>query len=118
MTGDEIDKDTMIFADKSDLEVALMVRMLTRNQLNHEAVCCGARDRIMFLSQEVERLCDEVKTSCGLKCPNCIDDEGFTVKAVQAQSPIYSEMTFELEQVQCEFCYTVEDSIFNRRKTS
>ena len=56
MTGDEIDKDRMVFSDKSDLEVALQVRMLMRDQLNHEQVCTGGRDRIMFLSQEVERL--------------------------------------------------------------
>lgn len=38
--------------DLSDLEVAGEVRMLTRNQLDHEAVCTFARDRIMALSKE------------------------------------------------------------------
>lgn len=40
----------------SDHAVAARVRMLTRNQLNHEAVCCMARDRIMGLSALVEKL--------------------------------------------------------------
>ena len=55
MTGDEIDPKTMIFADETDLDVAFRVRMLQRSQLNHEAVCTGARDRIMYLSQTLER---------------------------------------------------------------
>lgn len=36
----------------SDVEVASKVRMLTRNQLDHEAVCTLARDRIMALHKE------------------------------------------------------------------
>ncbi len=57
----------------------------------------------------------DVEASDGLKCPNC-DDVGYSVEAVQARTP-YSDHgdDFELEQVQCEFCYTVPDSIFNRR---
>lgn len=42
--------------DLTDLEVAGMVRMLMRNQLNHEFICTLARDRIMGLSKEVDRL--------------------------------------------------------------
>ncbi len=61
MTGDEIDPRTMMYADESDLEVALRIRMLYRDQLDHEAVCTGARDRIMYLSQENERLTAEGK---------------------------------------------------------
>lgn len=40
----------------SDSEVASNVRMLMRDEIDHEAVCITARDRIMWLSQEVERL--------------------------------------------------------------
>lgn len=40
----------------SDLEVAGKVRMLLRDQLDHEVICTLARDRIMALSKEVERL--------------------------------------------------------------
>lgn len=68
MTGDEIDKDRMVFSDKSDLEVAFMVRMLMRDQLNHEQVCTGSRDRIMFLSQEVERLKQQNKNAYFAGC--------------------------------------------------
>ncbi len=46
----------------------------------------------------------DVETSGGLKCPSC-DDEGFTVVQVGED---------DWEQEQCEFCYTVPDSIFNR----
>lgn len=56
MTSDEVNKETMAFAHLSDLEMALSVRMLMRTDLDHEAVCTGARDRIMYLSQENERL--------------------------------------------------------------
>jgi len=55
MTGDIVDKQSMVMSNLSDLEVALRVRMLMRSDLDHEAVCVGARDRIMFLSQEVDR---------------------------------------------------------------
>jgi hypothetical protein len=37
-------------------EAAGMVRMLLRNDLDHESVCCMARDRILHLAQENERL--------------------------------------------------------------
>lgn len=54
VTGDEVIKDKMVWAEKSDLQVAGEVRMLMRDQLNHEAVCMAARDRIMYLSQQLE----------------------------------------------------------------
>jgi len=62
VTGDEVIKETMCMGDKSDIEVAHLVRMLYRDTLNHEAVCTAARDRIMYLSQQVERLEQEVDT--------------------------------------------------------
>ena len=37
----------------TDFEVAGMVRMLMRKQLNHEAVCVLARDRIALLSTKL-----------------------------------------------------------------
>ena len=51
----------------------------------------------------------DVEASAGLKCPNC-DDVGFTV---EQNTSHFNEEDFV--QVQCEFCYTVPDSIFNRR---
>jgi hypothetical protein len=54
VTGDKVEKETMAFAHLSDPEMALKVRMLTRNQLDHESVCVGARDRIMYLSQQLK----------------------------------------------------------------
>jgi hypothetical protein len=44
-----------------DVEVASRVRMLMRDQIDHEAICVTARDRIMWLSQEVERLSEALK---------------------------------------------------------
>ena len=64
MTGDKIEKENMVFAHLSDLEMAGKVRMLMRGDLDHEAVCCGSRDRIMYLSQEVERLNAMVTYDC------------------------------------------------------
>lgn len=40
------------YPDLSDEMIAGTVRMLLRDQLNHEAVCCAARDRIMCLVAE------------------------------------------------------------------
>lgn len=40
----------------SDVEIAGEVRMLTRNDIAHEAIVCAARDRILHLSEEAERL--------------------------------------------------------------
>lgn len=51
----------------------------------------------------LRRLIKDVKASAGLKCPNCSDVGYYTV--CDGDFP---------EQVQCEFCYTVVDSIFNR----
>ncbi len=63
MTGDEVIKETMCMGHLSDIEVAHKVRMLYRTDLDHEAVCVAARDRIMFLSQEVERLKREMSNA-------------------------------------------------------
>lgn len=43
----------------SDAEMAGKVRMLFRDDLDHEGVVMGARDRIMALSKEVARLTEE-----------------------------------------------------------
>ncbi len=55
VTGEIIDPKIMVYGHLSDTEMAVKVRMLMRDTLSHEAVCCGARDRIMYLSQELER---------------------------------------------------------------
>lgn len=55
MTGDPVDPKTMTYGWMTDLQMANKVRMLMRNTLEHEAVCCGARDRIMLLSQQLEK---------------------------------------------------------------
>ena len=54
---------------------------------------------------EIERLEGEVKMSGGLKCPSC-EDIGWY--------PVQTDFD-EWEQQQCEFCYTIDGSIFNRR---
>lgn len=54
MTGDKVEREKMVMGDLSDLQVAGKVRMLMRGDLDHEMVCTGARDRIMYLSQQVE----------------------------------------------------------------
>lgn len=55
MTGDELTSDTMMYSSKSDMWMASKVRMLYRTDLDHEATVTGARDRIVFLSQELHK---------------------------------------------------------------
>jgi uncharacterized coiled-coil DUF342 family protein len=59
VTGDIVEKNRMAGGKFSDIEAASMVRMLMRGDLNHEFVCLVGRDRIMYLSQEVDRLTAE-----------------------------------------------------------
>lgn len=47
----------------SHVEAGGMARMLMRDQLDHEAVCCMARDRILHLAQENERLRQTIRDS-------------------------------------------------------
>jgi hypothetical protein len=47
----------------SHVEAAGMVRMLMRDQLDHESICCMARDRILHLAQENERLRSELASA-------------------------------------------------------
>ena len=42
----------VLHPELTDEEVAGQVRMLTRRQLDHEAVCTTARDRILCLTEE------------------------------------------------------------------
>lgn len=52
----EAEPSAMAGAHLSDAEVASRVRMLRRTDIDHEAVCTMARDRIVHLSQQVARL--------------------------------------------------------------
>ena len=49
------------YPDLSDFHMAGKVRMLMRSDLDHEGVVCGARDRIMCLSQEKALLEERVQ---------------------------------------------------------
>ena len=73
MTGDKEELSTMAYGFKSDMEIADMARMLTRNDLNHEAVCTASRDRIMYLSQQVQKWKDiaEEAAVAGTKVEAC-----------------------------------------------
>jgi hypothetical protein len=42
------------YAHLTDKEIATRVRMLLRGDLDHEALCTGARDRILNLSQKLQ----------------------------------------------------------------
>ncbi len=64
-----------------------------------------ARDiELLEENARLEALEREVEVSGGLKCPNC-NDEGFTAE---------QDGRGEWYQEQCEFCCTVEQSVFNR----
>ncbi|EKD89692.1 MAG: hypothetical protein ACD_33C00005G0007 [uncultured bacterium] len=73
MTGDKMKLSNMCYGNKSDHWVANEVRMLMRDQLNHESICTAARDRIMYLSQEVQRL-TERETEAKNILENCPKD--------------------------------------------
>lgn len=60
--------------DLSDFEVAGQVRMLMRDQLNHEHVCTMARDRIMCLSAENEALREALANTVCYGCERRIGD--------------------------------------------
>ena len=56
-TGDIVKKEhAMCYGHKSDMWVAVKIRMLYRDDLDFEPTITGARDRIIYLSQEVHRL--------------------------------------------------------------
>jgi hypothetical protein len=70
------------------------------------------RDKIIRMQKvKIIQLEDQIKASGGLKCPNC-DDEG-TVQ----EGYVDGHGSLQVVQVQCEFCCTVTESIFNRRAT-
>lgn len=50
----------------TDKQVADRVRMLFRDQLDHEMVCTLARDRIMHLSEKVQVQAAEIKRLQGI----------------------------------------------------
>lgn len=49
----------------TDEEMADSVRMLMRGDLDHEIICCAARDRIKCLMYEKERLLELVRAVRG-----------------------------------------------------
>lgn len=61
----------------TDEQVAVKVRMLMRNDLDHEAVCLMSRDRIMCLSHEVKQL------KYRLECVNELLNDGFDEKEME-----------------------------------
>lgn len=69
MTGDKETRSTMAYGHLSDIEVADKVRMLMRHDLNHESIVVAARDRIMYLSQQLQKWKDlaEEAACCSTK---------------------------------------------------
>ncbi len=78
MTGDPVDPKTMTYGHLTDHQMADKVRMLMRDTLEHEAVCCGARDRIMFLHQQQVWLMNTVAslTSVLNAARNMLEEDG------------------------------------------
>lgn len=62
------DRHPISGAHLSDEAVATQVRMLMRDQLNHEAVCQTARDRIMCLTEEKAALADACEYALSYMC--------------------------------------------------
>lgn len=55
-------RENMLGPQIEDIEVAGRVRMLYRDQLDHEFICTLARDRIMVLMAEKKALEDEIES--------------------------------------------------------
>jgi hypothetical protein len=51
----------VIRPDLTDEEVAASVGKLMRGEIDHDGVCCMARDRILCLTQENAKLQDQIK---------------------------------------------------------
>ncbi len=68
MTGDILTEKELLGAHFSDIQVANEVRMLMRSTFNHEGVCCMARDRIMFLSQQLDLAIRKIHVAENLMC--------------------------------------------------
>lgn len=72
-------------AHLSDLEVAARVRMLMRTDLTHESTCELARDRIMGLSKEIDKLTGDLEFLFGLECSTRAQIEGSVTLARQCR---------------------------------
>ena len=66
MTSDQLKRDQLIYRDLSDIQMANKVRTLFRDTIEHETVVRGARDRIMWLSQENERKQETITAMSGV----------------------------------------------------
>lgn len=88
-TYDWLHKDMPISAPHlTDEEVARRVRMLMRDTLTHEAICCMARDRIMCLLKEKEQLARaalRVSKACERAIEQAANIDILDVRAVQEQ---------------------------------
>ena len=84
VTGDKVEKSKMVLAELSDLQVAGKVRMLMRGDLDHEMVCTAARDRIMYLSQQVEYWKNVVE--CAAVAPTKTEACTIVENAIEANS--------------------------------
>ena len=90
-------------------------RLVVSGDVLIEICDCGAKKVNEALEQignmEIEGVEEEILNEINTvlnnakKCP-CCDDVGWYVQQVAHD---------EHEQIQCEFCYTIEDSIFNSR---
>lgn len=58
---DDVSKQEGKYNTMTHEQMAGEVRMLTRTQLNHEAICCSARDRIIYLADLVADLTDVIE---------------------------------------------------------
>ena len=67
------------------------------------------------LRDEVLLLRSNMRHSAGLKCPNC-DDQGFMVIPGIAFVDDFGKLYQEPVQQQCEFCYTMKGSVFQRQE--
>jgi hypothetical protein len=75
---------------------------------SRNAIISSQNEAMRQASAEIQRLKDLIATSGGLQCPDpACNNQGWSPIQVRDD---------EWEQQQCEWCYTVEDSVFMRNQ--
>jgi hypothetical protein len=105
MSEKYLNSNTLAGSQFSDEEVAGFVRMLMRQQVNHEAICTMGRDRIMLLSERLQRADEIIQKLMTVGFDNLLPESVQEIETHMAQSkshpkgntgnkPLYGNITF------------------------
>ncbi len=93
--------------DMTDEEIGNVAKALAADPEVLRAAVRSLGEQLIEMLEKVDELESMIKASGGLKCPNC-GDVGFTPRQLNDE---------EWFQEQCEFCYTIPDSVFMRKQS-